>query len=74
MSTIRPTLSDEYIDARCDHATLPYEYTTGMLYPMRKTTGTHAHGALIPNTHVEDDLRHPNTANKVLEGLPEGAN
>ena len=44
-----------------------------MVYPARTTTITHSNGTDIPTTHIDDDLRHPNAANKVpaepLEGV-----
>ena len=53
--------------------TLPEEYSPDMVYSTRKTTITHSNGTEIPKIHIEDDLRHPNSAKKVPAELPAGA-
>ena len=53
--------------------TLPEEYSPDMVYSTRKTTITDSNGTEIPKIHIEDDLRHLNSAKKVPAELPAGA-
>ena len=48
---------------------LPEEYTTDMVYPMRKTTTTHVDGKDIPSRQIEDDVLQPGAANNNPAGL-----